>query len=135
MPSIRLSLVSFLLLAFAAVAWGEDAAADPRETLATAIPEGIRLLEAEQYEEFLTKFVSPADLKMITARKSMDEFVNSFNERKAARVLKALKAIEGTKPKLDAAGTKANFVFKQEIDGKKSLTFVKVDKYWYLSNT
>lgn len=134
MQPIRLSLVSFLLLSFATAALGKDDLPDPREKLETAVPAAIRLLEAEQYEEFLTKFVSPADLKIITARVPMDEFVKGFGERKAAQLLKVLKAIEDIKPELDAAGTTAKFVFKEEIDGKKSMTFLKVDKYWYIRN-
>lgn len=45
-------------------------AADPRAKLDTAIDEGIRLLEDEEYVEFLKMFVPPDELKKITEKRS-----------------------------------------------------------------
>ncbi len=61
-----------------------------REQLATAIPEGIRLLEATEFESFLKCFVPPADLKRITEETSLAEFAKTFGQRKAPRLLEVL---------------------------------------------
>jgi len=134
MLSIRLLLISSLVMSFVTPAVAQDVKPESREALETAIPEGIRLLEAKEYKVFVEIFVPPADLKRIVEGSSLEEFAKKFGERKAPRLLEILKEIKGTKPSLDESGTKATFALKEEKDGKKSITFVKVDKYWYIKN-
>jgi hypothetical protein len=119
---------------FVSPAFANDDEPEKREQLETAIPEGIRLLEAKEYELFLQSFVSPDELKDVTGGTSLAEFAKKFGERKAPRLLEVLKEIKDVKPVLDEAKAEATFAFKKEIGGKKSITFQKVDKYWYIKN-
>jgi hypothetical protein len=134
MLSIRLLLISSLVISLVTPAVAQDVKPESREALETAIPEGIRLLEAKEYKVFVEIFVPPADLKKIIEGSSLEEFAKKFGERKAPRLLEILKEIKGTKPSLDDNGTEATFSLKEEKDGKKSITFVKIDKYWYIKN-
>ena len=114
--------------------FADDVKPDPRENLNTAIPEAIRLLEAKEYKAFLKSFVIPDDFKRITATKSLEEFAKAFGERKGLKLLKVCKVIKDAKPTLDDTGTKATFAIKEVLAGKKSITFVKVKKHWYIQN-
>jgi hypothetical protein len=125
-------LLCFLLLSILAAAPAPKA--NPREQLKTAIPEAIRLLEAREYMTFLKTFVAPDDLKKITKDKPLDELATFFAENKAAQLLKALKSIKDAKPTRDDSGKKATYQLGEEIAGKKTITWVKVDKYWYIRN-
>lgn len=113
--------------------WAKDAA-DPREKLETAIPEAIKLLEKEEFETFLEKFVPPDDLKKITAKTPLSEMAKGFGERKALRLLKILKAANGNKPTIDADGKTAVYELKEPVEGKMDISFIKVGKLWYLKN-
>jgi len=134
MLSARLLLISSLVFSFVTPLVAQDVKPESREILETSIPEGIRLLEAKEHKAFVEIFVPPADLKKITEGTSLEEFAKKFGERKAPRLLEILKEIKGTKPSLDDNGTKATFALKEEKNGKKSITFVKIDKYWYIKN-
>ena len=46
----------------------EETKPDPREKPETAVTEGIRLLEKEEYVDFLKQFVPPDDLKELTKK-------------------------------------------------------------------
>ena len=131
MQSIRLMLISLIAFSFVNGGCGRRQTR-PAEALETAISEGIRLLEAKEYKVFLASFVSPADLKTNTKEMSLEEFAKWFGVRKAPRLLEVLKEINYAKPTLDDTGTRATFALKEEIGGVKSITFVKVEKYWYL---
>lgn len=123
------------VFSFASLAGAEEVVKPERlEKLSTAIPEGIRLLEAKEYVVFLKSFVAPSDLKMITERSSLEEFAKKFGETKGPRMLEVLKEIKEAKPSLDATETKATFALKEEIGPKKSITFAKQEKRWYIQN-
>lgn len=134
MLPIQLLLISSLVFSFITPVVAQDVKPESREALETAIPDGIRLLESKEYKAFVENFVPPADLKKIIEGTSLEEFAKNFGERKAPRLLEVLKEIKGTKPSLDDKGTKATFALKEEKHGKKSITFVKVAKLWYLKN-
>lgn len=134
MLSIRLLFISLIALSFVTPVVAQGIKPESRESLETIVPEGIRLLEAKEHKVFVEVFVPPTDLKKITEGTSMEEFVKMFGDRKAARLLDVLKDIKGTKPSLEDNGTKATFTLNQEIGGKKSIAFVKVEKYWYIKN-
>jgi len=123
-------LLCFLLLSILAAAPAPKA--NPRAQLKTAIPEAIRLLEAREYTTFLKTFVAPDDLKKITKDEPLDELAMFFAEKKAPQLLKALKSIEDAKPMFDDSGTKAMYQLGEEIAKKKTITWVKVDNYWYI---
>jgi hypothetical protein len=108
---------------------------DPRLTLDTAIPEAIRLLEARQHAAFLRRFVPPDTLKELSAAESFDGFVQAFgDDGKATAMLAALKRIKGTRPVLDGDGRRATFTFQPAIEGRTSLTFVRLGEVWYISD-
>ena len=108
--------------------------ANPREKLETAITEAIRLLEAKEYATVLKNFVTPDDLKAITEKIPLDELAKQFGEGKADRLLKVLKSIEDVKPTFDKEGKTATFKLKAEADGKKTISWVKIGKYWYIQD-
>jgi len=113
----------------------EEAKPEARERVETAITEGIRLLEAKQYEAFVKAFVPPDDLKKVTEKKPLNEFVDKFAEKKAPHLLDILKSIKDTTPTLSADGTSATFALKKDLATvKEDITFKKIDKYWYIQN-
>jgi hypothetical protein len=132
-------LLSLLVLLFlsafdVSAAQAQDPKPDPREKLETAIPEGIKLLTAKEFQPFIEKFVAPDDLKEITKRTTVEEFAKRFGEEKAETLLKVLENIKDTKPTFDKTGTKATYTLTQTIGNKKTITFKKVEKYWYIQN-
>lgn len=118
----------------ALVGLAADSQADRREKLETAVPEGIRLLEAKDYVAFLKNFASPEDLKKFTEKTPLDEFAKEFGLEKAPRLLEVLKSIRDVKPTLELDGTKATYALKEPIGGKKVIIWVKIGKYWYIHN-
>lgn len=109
-------------------------AADPRAKLDTAIDEGIRLLEDEEYIKFVKMFVPPDELKKITEKRSIEEFAEGFGEKNAPRLKKVLKSIKGSEPTIDDDGKMATYELKEAVGSKKTISFVKIDKLWYLKN-
>ncbi len=104
------------------------------EKLETAIPEGIRLLEAKEYTLFMKSFAKPDDLKRVLEKESMDEFAKRFGETRGAILLSILKDFKDVKPKMDETGTKATYPVKTEGSPKKEMTFTKIEKRWYIEN-
>jgi hypothetical protein len=125
-------VVGFAALGRAAPA--KPAKADPREKLETAIPEGIRLLEAKEHKTFLQKFAAPDDLARFTRKLSLEELARQFGKDKAVVLLKILRSVKGKKPTIEAKGKKATFKHNVKGAGKESISFVKVDKFWYIQN-
>lgn len=123
--------IAFAVLATATLARADDKP-DPRTKVDTAVAEAVRLLEAKDYATLLKKFVPPDELKRITENASIEEFATKFGETKAPRMLKAMKAAKGIEPTLSDDGSKATIKFKEPIDGKEKIEFIKVDKLWYI---
>jgi hypothetical protein len=134
MVVVRFFCFCLFALLFVTPVLSDDDHPERREQLATAIPEGIRLLEAKEFESFLKSFVPPEDLKRITEETSLAEFAKTFGQRKAPRLLEVLTEIKDEKPVFGKNETEATYTLKKEIGGKKSLTFVMIDKYWYIRN-
>ncbi|MDB5387040.1 MAG: hypothetical protein JWM11_2686 [Planctomycetaceae bacterium] len=136
MKEAKLVITASLLLMAAASMATADPKPDPREELKTAIPEAIRLLEDKAYVDLLKKFVAPDDLKMLTKKQPIEEFAKEFGESKAKALLKALKSTKDVEPTLSDDKKKAVFKLKEEIvdGGGKTISFAKVDKYWYIEN-
>jgi hypothetical protein len=109
--------------------------ATPREHIDTAVVEGIRLLEAEDYEGFVSAFVKPDDLLIVAPTPdALAAHAKDFGANRAASWLDALRDIRGRTPVLDAAETSATFVLARPLAFKQTLTFVKIGKYWYIGN-
>lgn len=104
---------------------------DPRESLDTAIPEAIRLLEKKDYEGLLKAFIPPKELDKLEAD-MLPGFIKWFGENKSEALLKALSAVKGTTPTLSEDKTEATFKYKELIDGRNDIQFKKIDKYWYI---
>jgi cytochrome c556 len=125
--------MSAILLLAALLPDPEPAPANPMQSLATAIPHGIKLLEAKKHEEFITTFVPAADLAMARADpKIWKRVIDQFAGEKAAEVLTALKDIKSQKPEMSKDGTLATFKLKKELGGRGEMTFVKVGKSWWI---
>lgn len=128
----------FQLLAFVAVTsfvgtplFAEDVQIDARKNLETAIPEGIRLLEAKKYKLFLKNFVHPKELK----HRSLEESAETFAQQKAPALLQMLKQIKNTTPIWNKNKTAATYKLKKsELIRRQSITFVKKKKHWHIKN-
>ncbi len=130
----RMMFVLFACAAFSAPLSAAGVKDEAREKVETAIPEGIRLLEAKEYAVFLKAFVPPELLGRLTEKTTLEEFAKQFSEQKGPRLLKALQSIKGTKPLLSDDGLKATFKPKDDTGKERTLVFVKIGKYWYIGN-
>ncbi len=134
-PRAFLVVTATVLWMAAAAAQAQDKP-DPRSKLETAIPDAIRLLEAEEYVNLLKQYVAPDDLKKITEKASLEEFAVRFGEGKAEKLLAVLKAIKDSQPELNAEGTLATFTFPEELQvgSRNKIEFAKVNNLWYIKN-
>lgn len=133
---LLIRLLLFISLAISCVGCADSHSRKPesREKLETLITEGIQLLEAKNYKGFIELYLLPAELKKHTKGISLEEFAKRFGEQEAPHLIECLKEIKGTKPSLEDNGTKATFAWKPQKGGVVWITFVKVDKYWYIAN-
>ena len=133
-PTMRLATrISLVVLLGVNVLLAQENVAE-RENINTAISDGIRLLEAREYTEFLKRYVAPADLERLIKTTSLEDFSREFSGSKASRLLEVLKLIQGKKPDADSSGTSATFQLQSPIGGKSSITFVRIEKNWYIQN-
>lgn len=124
-----------MLIAFAGLARAQDSRVDkpdPREKVDTAIAEAVRLIEAKEYVKLLKDFVPPDELKRITEATDINEFAKKFADGKAPRLLKALKATKGIEPTMSDDKSRATIKFRETVDGKDKIEFLKVGKHWYI---
>ena len=77
---------------------------------------------------------TPEELEAVLRRRSLADLAKDFADRNAEDLMRMLRAIEGAVPTINASGNMATFEFTAPIDGKKTITFKKVGKYWYLPN-
>ena len=132
--NLKVILLLAMLVGFSACNTQKQTLVDPRENLISAINDAINLLENKDYKPFFEKYILPETLEMILSMKTIDEVVESFSEKKATRLLEALKLAKQNTPNYDESGNQATFS-KEDIEGmSKSLVFKKVEKYWYIAN-
>lgn len=105
-----------------------------QEKLETAIPEGIKLLEAKEYVKFLKAFVEPPHLQKLSEQGSVEDFAENFGKTKGPQLLKVLQNIKGRTPTLEEEGTKATYEVSVEGVSKKTITFRKHGKTWHIAN-
>jgi len=132
--AFRLVAMWGVSLMLAGTAVSQEAKPDPREDLKTAIPTAIELLEKKEYEKFLRMYVPPEVFARITEDKTIEEFARRFGERKADRLLTALRELKDVKPEMGRDRKTATFQLKNEIAGKATLSFQKIEKYWYIKD-
>jgi hypothetical protein len=123
-----------LCLVFSGMGIGQEPKPDFREDLKTAIPEGIRMLEAKEYVAFLKAFVPPELLKKIVGDGKIEEFAEKFGKGKSATLLKVLSQVKDAEPEYNEDKTKALYKLKEVVDGKSKIEFSKQEKYWYIEN-
>jgi hypothetical protein len=125
----------FALLLLLVVSAGADAAS-PQESLDTAIPDAIKLLEGKQYIEFVKRYGPPREAKFVSSLNldGQAEFIAQFGKGKGPKLLTALRDIKGTKPTLSDDGKKATFKLKTKVGDKESMTWNKDGKNWRIAN-
>ena len=106
----------------------------PREKLDTTIAQAIRVLEAKKYATFIKYFATPAALQEMMQTASLEEIVEEFVDEKADQVLSTLKSLKHKQPRFSADGKKATYPINIRGSTIKTVTFVKVGKYWYIQN-
>jgi hypothetical protein len=105
----------------------------PRENVETAVGEAIHLLESKDYKTFLLQFAPPDQVKARGGSpEALDAWVGYFSNQ-ADGVLAAFKYARTQTPTYDDAKTTATYPLKGD-SGPKSLTMVKIGRYWYLGN-
>ena len=102
---------------------------DLNTELNNAIKKGIQLLEAKDHVAFLKSYVVPKELASILKKMgSIDMLAKQWPQDKAARLLKILKQIDGKTPLyLDGEMKRAQFDLRRSVDGKDSITFVRIN--------
>lgn len=119
----------------------KNSAGDPQarqESLETAIPEAIRLLDAGEYELFLRRYIPPEKLQELEAKGGFAPFVKGLEEVKGSYLPALLRQAQEQKtPPLQNNKP----IVEYRIDAKKlgekgpsHLRFRKIDKYWYIDN-
>ena len=110
------------------------ASADETAALKETIQEGITLLEAKKYEDFLQRFPVPEQLATMLKQRSLEEMARTFSKRHAQRLLEMLRQIETEKPVLSEDGHVATFAIDQENFSRHKLVFAKIADRWHLRN-
>ena len=102
---------------------------DLNTELNNAIKKGIQLLEAKDHVAFLKSYVVPKELASILKEMgSIDMLAKQWPQDKSARLLKILKQIDGKTPLyLDGEMKRAQFDLRRSVDGKDSITFVRIN--------
>jgi hypothetical protein len=106
---------------------------DPRREPATALKEGIRLLEKKNQAEFMQKCMAPIEVDRAKQRfGSLERAVAEFGRQgRFETALKAFRAAAKVRPTFYDDGTRANFVFDAPIGGEQRLQLRKVNGLWY----
>jgi hypothetical protein len=134
MIALRMAMTIVACSLAAAGLKAADEKPNPQASLETAIPEAIRLLKAKEYAEFLRNFLSPDDVKKLSAGGSLDAMAGKFGEQKAPRLLKVLGSLKGADLSVDEDEQIATFKLSEPVEGKNSIRFKKIEGRWYLLN-
>ncbi len=132
MPVV-LAIVVLCLNVFAALPQ-RAAKPGPREMPETAVREAVRLLEAKDYEAFLTQYLPPDQLKSRAGTpEALKAMAQDFSTR-VDRILPMLKAASTQKPAYDEAKTTATFEVIDASGAPSPLRLLKIGRYWYIGN-
>ena len=129
-------VVPVVLLCLNVFAATPQRAAKPRarQTPETAVAEAVRLLEAKQYETFLTEFLPPEQLKSRAGTpEALKALAQDFSSR-VDRILPLLKSASTQKPTYDEAKTTATFQGIGASEGLPPLRLIKIGEYWFIAN-
>ncbi len=101
---------------------------DPREELDTAISEALRQLKNNEFERFVTNFMSPAEQQQLTGLKITD--LDKVMQPLAGELIWRLQGAQKMQPVLEYNGTLARF--NNVLSDGRNLVFEKTGKYWYI---
>lgn len=124
-----------LLLPSLVAAQEEEKKAHPQESLETAIPHAIKLMQDKNFKDLLEGYVPPEELKRMKESGAFEEVVEKFREgAKSKQLLQALKETQSLTPEYNDEKTLATFKSDKEDSPLKNrpLKFVKVEKLWYI---
>jgi hypothetical protein len=108
--------------------------ANPQAKIETSIIDCISLLENKEYQTVITRYADPEDLKAMLKDKSMDELVAKFAEKKAERMLKALKTAKEKEIEYEENGTIGVIKLGEVESGPDHFTFKNLDGLWYIAD-
>ena len=108
--------------------------ANPQESIESAIVNCINLLEKESYTELLSKYIYPDTKEEILKNQTIEELTKNFKEKKANRLLRALKVAQTKKIEYKKEGTVGVIMLGVDFDGPKELEFMKKGKLWYIAD-
>lgn len=129
---LAMALVAVICLGVVAYAEEPAKKVDPRTNVDTAIAEAMRMLEAKEYDQLLSTFVPPADLKNLLAKMPMEQFKKQFAEQgPAAKMAKSLATVKAAKPEMNAEGTIATLKAGEGAEAA-AVVLVKVEGLWYI---
>ena len=126
----------------------ELSADDPHASPQTLIPELINLLEDDDFVGYLKASMPPSALNMEmqeTKVSSIEELADKYfqasgslaklTEAYKRNMAQALRAIQGQTPVLDTSNeiAKATYTLGEPVNGKNTITFMKVGGLWYLT--
>lgn len=107
----------------------------PCAELETALPHGIRLLEAKNHRAFLEDFCPPEVLEEMVQRDGgMDRVVNNFAKHSAGILLLVLKSVQTQQPSMSGDGDTATYTVTVEESPRDELQFIRIDGRWYIDN-
>ncbi len=129
---MRILIASAILISpFAATAQADE----PPSDLTKAVAAAIKLLEAEQYEKFITTHAHPGELNKLLQTRTLEELVRKVAKNKGKHLVAALKQTQSLEPKLSESGKKATYLIKiPNRTAKQSMVFEKVDDIWRIRN-
>jgi hypothetical protein len=127
-------LIAAMLAVSLESAFGQQA--DPRRDPATALKEGVRLLEGKHYTEFVRKCILPEEQEGAISRFGSIENAVRELDRSGWFVLalKAFRAAMMAQPTFNDDGTRANYAFEAPINGERRLQLRKIDGLWYFAD-
>ena len=104
------------------------------KTVIETIESAIAMLEAKRFPEFLETFLVPEEFESLKNSGEYDRVLQNFKTKNADDLLKALKSIRGTEPRMSDDGKIARFTTTESIASQNTLAFVKVNGAWYIPN-
>jgi hypothetical protein len=139
MPRLSCLVLALCLGVAPLISAQEKEKVHPQESLETAIPHAIKLLEEKKYKELIDSYSVPVELKKLKEAGRYEKVVNEFGEKDMAEfMLNALKQAQKLEPTFIENETVAKYQLKpSESDSgfkPKSLVLKKIKKRWYIAN-
>ncbi|MBN2756734.1 MAG: hypothetical protein JXR51_06105 [Bacteroidales bacterium] len=124
----------FILSLFTSCKTQKQTTQNPQKELKYAITYAINLLENQNYEMFLSKFIEPDQFGKTIEESKLKEFAEMFKIKKAEQLLNVLKSIKNSEPEYNTDNSEATFNVDKEIASKNKIIFKKLENLWYIAN-